>query len=467
MPPSMRSPRRAILLVSLLATLVTLAAPGGSRLRAAEPIRPASAPPRQVPPNDPVRGLIYDGLEPGAGACAGLFAITGTDRCTHGPDPYPPGVGRLSEPAAPGAGAPWAVAGAADPLANNRCPDDGETGRRIQVLYARAADVPDRFEAVKEPLRSIVAGADEIYALSAADTGGSRNLRLVREAVGDTCLVKITPVELSEQGDDSFGSTIMELQRKGFNRRDRKYLIYMDARLICGIGTMYQEPRPDLVNPNNQGPSYARVDAQCWAPRPSAHELGHTLGAVQDTAPHTTSYGHCVDEYDLLCYSDAPTYPTMIVLCPDETLNSRLDCGHDDYFHTAPAPGSYLATHWNSADNMFLIGAPLAPPLSPLNLQINDPGPDTLTLAWSDGDEETGYKLRRSTDGGATWADLAALPADAMTFRHSGLACERLVYYQLTAINAAGESPPAQAAGQTTRCALSRMSWLPLLAGAP
>ncbi|MEX2393659.1 MAG: hypothetical protein WD826_04165, partial [Actinomycetota bacterium] len=42
--------------------------------------------------------------------------------------------------------------------------------------------------------------------------------------------------------------------------------------------------------------------------------------------------------------------------------NSRLyDCNDDDYFHTNPAGGSYLTTHWNMANSDFLIGSPPLP----------------------------------------------------------------------------------------------------------
>ena len=50
-------------------------------------------------------------------------------------------------------------------------------------------------------------------------------------------------VVLSPAGDDTFDNTITELKAQGYNRPDRKYLIFMDAQVLCGISTLYSDDR--------------------------------------------------------------------------------------------------------------------------------------------------------------------------------------------------------------------------------
>ena len=87
-----------------------------------------------------------------------------------------------------------------------------------------------------------------------------------------------------------------------------------------------------------------------------AHELTHTFGAVLSGAPHATRFGHCWDAYDVMCYEDGPGTHLQLNVCP-VAHQQLLDCGHDDYFNTNPGPGTFLKTHWNTANNRFLEGA--------------------------------------------------------------------------------------------------------------
>lgn len=105
-----------------------------------------------------------------------------------------------------------------------------------------------------------------------------------------------------------------------------------------------------------------------WSPNVAAHEIMHTIGGVQITAPHSNtpnytngSSGHCSDEYDRMCEQG-----TMQYICKDSSHNSRFDCNHDDYYSTNPPAGSYLATHWNTANSAFLIGGGIAPTSGPI-----------------------------------------------------------------------------------------------------
>lgn len=268
--------------------------------------------------------------------------------CSHGPDPAPPGFDiHIPVP-------PLPLLATRRVTAAMACDSDGQSGFRVQVLYVRGADVASRYNEFLPSLQRWASDANDIFQASAAETGGSRGLRFVQDA---TCQPSVTEVVISPSHTANFWDTVADLQGQGFTRQDRIYLLFTDATNFCGYGSLWADDQPGGANANNQGPSYARVDSGCWSGALAAHELMHNLGGVQNSSPHASGGFHCIDDYDVMCYSDSPNYPAMQTVCSAEFHEARFDCGHDDYFSTNPAAGSYLQTHWNTANNRFLIGA--------------------------------------------------------------------------------------------------------------
>ncbi|GHC40724.1 RICIN domain-containing protein [Streptomyces cinnamoneus] len=356
----------------------------------------------RIPNDDRAQGLVYKGLDPApkGDRCAGVLRTT-DGRCTHGPDKPPKGVDiakdtppavktqdtaasperpatdtEKASPGQPSAGTtatvdarqagsaaaktppaapaptPGTSGGKAAPSGQTvQCDGDGTTGNRVQVVYAHAPG-NDRYAEYLGSFRKWAADADTIYFASAQETGGVRHIRFV---TGADCTPSVLNVEVPNSALSEFSAMNSALAAKGFDRRDRKYMIFADAKVYCGIGTFNGDERPGPSNLSNFGPSYGRTDAGCWGGSTAAHELGHNLGAVNNSAPNTSRAAHCTDEWDVMCYSDAPYYPAMRNVCTERGHDERLDCNHDDYFHTSPQPGSYLATHWNVANNQFLM----------------------------------------------------------------------------------------------------------------
>lgn len=119
-----------------------------------------------------------------------------------------------------------------------------------------------------------------------------------------------------------------------------------------------------------------------WVPLLFLHETTHTFGGVQSDAPHATLYGHCTDEWDVMCYDDGSNMALSYV-CPKLSgdIDESYDCGRDDYFNPSPAPGSYLATHWNVYDSTFLETPGEQPaPVTPTQ-QTTAPPPTTTQTA--------------------------------------------------------------------------------------
>lgn len=250
------------------------------------------------------------------------------------------------------------------------CTGTGTDGNRVQVLYAHEAGAADRYAAVLPYLRSYVGDVDDTFAVSAAETGGGRRVRWVQDA---DCATSVLDVALPAGAlGSAFSATRSALQAAGYTSPHRKYLVFADAAQLCGIASTVLDSAPTANHNDGYVAQVARVDSACWDSGGSggdrsvpAHELMHTLGAVQGDSPHHTAAGHCDDGDEVMCYVDDPT-TTMTHPCP-ATHSFLFDCRGDDYFSLSASPTSYLMTHWNTASSSFLDPAPVlsaAPPVT-------------------------------------------------------------------------------------------------------
>lgn len=301
---------------------------------------------KSVPPNDYAHGLVYDGLIAAkTGPCVGGYQVRGVYpvMCTHGPD-------SVHFAASSYAAAPFAV-----------CEGDGVSGRRVEVLYIHGST--NRYAQVVEQLRSLAEAVDNIYYESARETGGTRRVRYVTETVNGACRPVVRDVQISDAAlnANDWAPLLNAVKALGYNRTDRKYLQFTESTVYCGIGGFAGDTTKGDNNRSNMGPEYARSDRNCWSAGVAAHELGHTLGAVNNNAPNGSGFAHCEDEWDVMCYKDDASTVIRYV-CTDQAHDQRLDCNHDDYYHTNPPAGSYLANYWNVADSLFLIRDSAPPP---------------------------------------------------------------------------------------------------------
>ena len=182
-------------------------------------------------------------------------------------------------------------------------------------------------------------------------------------------------------GNSVFGAIVNEVAAAvGTQQGARNFAVFADGVFQPGdrgIG-QGQAPQDDSPDPGNAanfgtffgsgGSNYAAVFgsttaggffgqyAESYPGQFILHEISHTLGAVQLSASHSTGAYHCFDEWDVMCYADGGPHSALIFPCgtPFSANNEAYDCNEDDYFHPAPDPKSYLATHWNIQNSVFL-----------------------------------------------------------------------------------------------------------------
>lgn len=238
--------------------------------------------------------------------------------------------------------APTEAAGstAGDRLPSNRrpvvCAPAGEA--RTVVLYAHVRGRADRRGDVQGTIRRTLERSNQAVADSARRSGGPvADLRMRCDGNG-----RIHVASLAVPSTN-FADVKAAAAAAGHDANHEKYLIFGDfdpsGRNLAGIADLFLDDRRSESNLNNgRRAMYGLVYGQRYFTGPTAlHELAHTMGAVQPSAPGADGQGHCSVGQDHMCY------PITTNRCGSAVF----DCGNDSYFSTSTRPGQYLHSHWN------------------------------------------------------------------------------------------------------------------------
>jgi len=144
----------------------------------------------------------------------------------------------------------------------------------------RDANTASRFNQYQESFRTWTAGVDAIYATSAKETGGERHVRFVTTA---DCKVDVREVELPAGGLNTFDATINGLKALGYNRTDRKYMIFGESKVYCGIGTFNGDTQPSRTT------AATAVPATAAATPAAGRRASPRTNSATTSAPSTTT----------------------------------------------------------------------------------------------------------------------------------------------------------------------------------
>jgi hypothetical protein len=92
------------------------------------------------------------------------------------------------------------------------------------------------------------------------------------------------------------------------------------------------------------------------------------------------------------------------------------------------------------------------PPADPSGLAASDASSSEIDLAWADNaSDELGFRIERSTDGGATFSEIALVGANTTNYTDAGLSAMTSYCYRVRAYNGAGTSGYSNTACATTQ----------------
>jgi hypothetical protein len=251
---------------------------------------------------------------------------------------------------------------------------------KFKFYYVRAADQSDRFAEAANFLQKSISS---VHSYMLGISGGTRTISIDLGTSCGSMYVDITAITLpgnlasyqdisGEVNPNNVISTL-KLLSDAIPGPPRHHIFMLDqfepTNYIRGAGLQALDDSPGAGNANNQSGLVGFVATPQGAfdqavnadfPRALLHEMSHTMGAVQSSAPNSTSAGHCTDGRDVMCYDDgspeaAGYNDTVCGSVAVAGISHTFDCNNDDYFNPSPATGSYLAQKWNVFDSKYLV----------------------------------------------------------------------------------------------------------------
>lgn len=290
---------------------------------------------------------------------------------------------------------------------------------QYKVIYAYPADQQDRYTTYANTIAQVIAGTEQVISDA---SGGALGLRVDEGTSCGPQYLDIESVRLPRTlsayqalGTNVFSGLTNDVhQQMGPLPAGQRMNVVIFADYIgqqgfpyAGQGTLYEDDSPGPSNASNSGGSVAVVygnggssfvdSSVADAIAVTTHEIFHTLGAVQSSAPYATGAGHCWLEWDFMCYADGgPTAQPLQYDCAGSYDDAQLDCENQDYWSPSRVPGSYLASHWNTRDNDFIcqVGLDCDNPATRPTAQIAGPA------VFTDGDTATYSATGSSTPNG-------------------------------------------------------------------
>jgi len=146
---------------------------------------------------------------------------------------------------------------------------------------------------------------------------------------------------------------------------------------------------------------------------------------------------------------DGVTWQTLAQTAPNYPyyVDQNLSCG-PGYFYRVRAfnPGG-------SSDPSNTVHSSVCPPIAPTSLSAAPAAQNGVTLVWADNsDNEIGFKIEFSRDGGAQWSLAAIAGTNATTYTVGGLTCGTIYRFRIQAYNGSGSAQSDSASGATDSC---------------